>query len=231
MAIFSRGMSSIVTNRWLLAASAVVVALLAALATTLSVAAAAAASNPPGGDLTGCKGTVQSFDSSGKQIDTITFPSAVGSSSSSPFHVDSGGKVAHDGSSDNLILNNSWHVSVAGITVRSGGAPNKSHTQSDKGTDDVSKYMPFKVTGLYYAEFKLSGDGGSCSGNMWVKLVGSPVGTPAWIAGIVLAVLGVVGLYFLGRPSLGDPIAVIGQPTAPTMPPTSPGGGGNANIT
>jgi len=221
-------MSSIVTNRWLLAASAVVVALLAALATTLSVAAAAAASNPPGGDLTGCKGTVQSFDSSGKQIDTITFPSAVGSSSSSPFHVDSGGKVAHDGSSDNLILNNSWHVSVAGITVRSGGAPNKSHTQSDKGTDDVSKYMPFKVTGLYYAEFKLSGDGGSCSGNMWVKLVGSPVGTPAWIAGIVLAVLGLGGLFVVGRPSYGD--APVVPPAAPTMPPDSPGGS-NASVT
>lgn len=220
-------MSNLLTHRWLLAAGAVVVALLAALATTLSVAAAA--SNPPGGDLTGCKGTVQSFDSSGKQIDAIAFPDAVGSSSSNPFHVDSDGKVAHDGSSDSLILNNNWHVSIAGITVRSGSAPNKSHTQSDTGTDDVSKYLPFKVTGLYYAEFKLSGDGGSCSGNMWVKLVGSPVGTPPWIAGIALVVLGVVGLLFVGRPSYGP--TPTNSLAPPTMPPDSPGGGSNASVT
>lgn len=213
-------MGTLLAHKWLFAAVAIAGGLLAALASTFSVATAA---TTPGGDLTGCKGTVQSFDSSGKQIDSITFPSAVGSSSSKPFHADSNGKVVHDGSSDNLILNNSWHVDVAGITVRSGGAPNKSHTQSDQGTDKVSRYLPFKLTGLYYAKFELSGDGGSCSGNMWVKLVGSPVGTAPWVAGIVLAVVGVAGLYLLGRPSLGSTAAASPAVAGPT-------GGGNANV-
>ena len=45
-----------------------------------------------------------------------------------------------------------------------------------------------------------SGTGGSCAGDVWVKLAGSPVGSVLWILGVILIVIGVV-LLFVGRPS------------------------------
>ena len=54
----------------------------------------------------------------------------------------------------------------------------------------MSDWFPIDQPGLYYVEGSYSGTGGECSGDAWFKVIGSPVGSPAWIAGIVFAALG-----------------------------------------
>ncbi|MEN3273349.1 MAG: hypothetical protein V7636_2110, partial [Actinomycetota bacterium] len=39
-----------------------------------------------------------------------------------------------------------------------------------------------------------------CSGNAWVKIAGSPVGTIGWIAGLVFTVLGALGIARTAMP-------------------------------
>jgi hypothetical protein len=78
--------------------------------------------------------------------------------------------------------------------IKTGGSENAEGSRKAKGTVEVSDYLPFKVAGLYYVSGSLEGEGGTCAGNLWVKLTGSPIGTIPWIAGLGLAIVGVLGM-------------------------------------
>jgi hypothetical protein len=150
-------------------------------------------------DLTGCSGSGTAVTKTGAQIDTATAPSPK-ASPKYPFVVAYNGTVKYQGQSASLILNHHWHVSTFNVQVKSGGSANGSHKTTSSGTETVKNYLPVKLTGLFYVSGSISGNGGSCSGDVWVKLAGSPVGSVLWILGIILIVIGGV-LLFGGRPS------------------------------
>ena len=200
-------------------------------ATVALSAAPAGAVNLTGG----CQGQGTSFDKDHNQIMSATAPSAEPGTSGNPFLADYDGTVEYAGTGP-LMLDHHWEIKVFGIPVKSGGAPNGSHQTATIGVADVSDYLPFKITGVYYVSGEIHGDGGACSGNAYVKLLGSPVGTIPWIVAVGLIVVGVA----LGYASLPrakptatglaalEPVFVssAGPPPAPAiaqpMPPPVP---------
>ncbi len=185
----------------------------------------------------GCEGQGTSFDADHNQIMAATAPSAEPGTSGNPFLVDYDGTVEYAGTGP-LMVNHHWEVKVFGITVKSGGSPNGSRQTSTIGVADVSDYLPFKMTGVYYVSGDISGEGGACSGDAFVKLVGSPVGTIPWIVAIGLIVVGValgyaslprarpaaLGAIEAGGPSVAPPPGPppAPPPTPPPSPPPSP---------
>ncbi len=169
-----------------------VIALVAAV-TGLTAAPAAAVT------LTGgCQGTGRSLDADGNEIMTVTAPSAEPGTSGNPVLVDYDGTVEYAGSGP-LMVDHHWEIQVFGVTVKSGGSKNGSRQTSTDGVADVSDYLPFKITGVYYVSGGISGDGGSCDGNAFVKLIGSPVGTIPWIVALGFIVVG-LGLGYAALP-------------------------------
>ncbi|HVE76164.1 MAG TPA: hypothetical protein VND22_05305 [Actinomycetota bacterium] len=172
-------------------------------------------SDPAGATLIDCKGRAASTDSIGNPLDDVSAPGGPAASADNPFDVDLEGQVTYAGSSDSVIRNHNWQIRVFGIPVKSGGDPNERGKKDTRGTVDVSGYMPFRVSGLYLASGSISGEGGSCSGSVWLKLAGNPIGTIPWIVGLVLTLLGLYGL-FASRPAY---VARIGVPHVPLPPP------------
>ena len=143
----------------------------------------------------GCKAQGSSFDKDHNQIMAATAPSAEPGTSGNPFLVDYDGTVEYAATGP-LMLNHHWEIKVFGIPVKSGGAPNGSHQTGTVGIAKVSDYLPFKMTGVYYVSGEIHGEGGACSGNGYVKLLGSPVGTLPWIVALGLIVVGLALGYW-----------------------------------
>jgi len=177
--------------RRLAAAAGIALALLVIGASTAGAAAL-------GG---GCNGSATSTDGNGQQLDAVAAPGA-GGTGGNPFLVDVDGTVDYQGGTPGVFHNHSWHVDVFGITVKSGGSANGSNKSSTSGTEQVDDYLPLNAVGLYYVSGGITADEGSCSGSAWVKIVGSPVGTIGWIAGLVATVLGAAGLVGTAMPLL-----------------------------
>jgi hypothetical protein len=137
----------------------------------------------------GCAGAGVSLDGDGNELDTASAPGD-GGTSGDPFRVDYDGTVAYEGTTPGAFHNHSWHVEVFGITVKDGGSPNGNDEAATAGDADVSDYLPFDAPGLYYVSGGIDADEGACDGNAWVKIVGSPVGTIPWIAGVVSTAAG-----------------------------------------
>jgi hypothetical protein len=150
----------------------------------------------------GCKGTGVSKDGNDKQLDTASAPGQ-GGTKDDPFLVDQGGTVDYEGSSPAVFHNHSWHVDVSGATVQSGGSKNGTNQAGTSGTAKIDDYLPVNAVGLYKVTGGITATEGSCSGSAWVKLVGSPVLTVGWIAGIGFTVIGAAGLAFTARPIFG----------------------------
>lgn len=168
---------------------------------TAALAAAQTVSTGPNATevtLTGCSGTGTSLSSSGAPIQTATAPSGK-ASPTHPFRVAYNGTVHYQGKSAAVITNHHWHVSVFKIQVRSGGSRNTQQTDTSSGIEKVKKYLPFRLTGLFYVSGKISGTGGSCSGAVWVQLTGKAIGSVLWDVGVVLGVIGLL-LLAIGRP-------------------------------
>jgi hypothetical protein len=184
--------------------------------------------------LVGCNGTATSFDQNGKKVDsaaaaggkivdTNSHPPSPGATASNPFKVDGQGTVKYAGNSNSVITNHSWHVSVEGIKVRSGGSENGQKKTTDSGTVDVSDYNPLHLTGLVEVSGELSGTGGSCSGSGFVEITGNPLTSPlTWLA-LILFVLGLVMLVLslpTTTPAVQAPPAQV--PPAQAPPPEQP---------
>ncbi len=187
-------------------------------------AAVTALTAAPAGAVTltgGCQGTGRSVDAAGNEIMTVTAPSAEPGTSGNPALVDYDGTVEYAGSGP-LMVNHHWEVKVFGVTVKSGGSKNGSHQTSTAGVAKVSDYLPFKITGVYYVSGGISGEGGSCDGNAFVKLIGSPVGTIPWIVALGFIVVG-LGLGYAALPKAKVPALVATGPgTGPIEPPPEP---------
>ena len=173
----------------------------------------------------GCQGQGTSFDADHNQLMSATAPSAEPGTSGNPFLVDYDGTVEYAGTGP-LMVNHHWEIKVFGITVKSGGSPNGSQQTATIGVADVGDYLPFKITGVYYVSGEISGDGGACSGNAFVKLIGSPVGTIPWIVAIGLIAVG-LGLGYASfpraKPSYVPAVADGGPPIGPPPgPPPAP---------
>ena len=162
----------------------------------------------------GCEGSGASFDEDGEQLDEATAPSDDVGTEDNPFEVDYDGTVEWEGTTPAPFIDHTWHVDLFGVEVKDGGDENEGKKPGSSGTEIVEDYLPFKVTGLYYVSGEITAaEGGSCSGNMYVELVGSPVGTIPWLAGIVFTGLG-LALVFLSYPS-GTAVSIAPSSAGP----------------
>ncbi len=182
-----------------------IVGVLAALLLVLVPLGAAVAQNvdatgPGGADLTGCAGRANSSSAAAGAVGTVSSASGNPSSPSHPFVVDPNGSVSWQGSTDATITDNSWQVKSYGFPVRSGGGANDDQRTALAGQENVQDYLKAPVVGLFQVSGNLEGVGGTCTGSMWVKVDGSPLGTPAWIAAVLL-LLGGAGIVWFSRPS------------------------------
>ncbi len=144
--------------------------------------------------LSTCTLSIESTDASGAPLDTAQ-SGAPDSTASDPFKVDWEGQVGYTGSTTVVIKDYSYQVSVFGVPtpLRGGDANDDENTDGD-GSVRVSANSPFRVAGLYYVSGNYKGAGGECAGSGWFQLLGSPIGTVPWIAGVALTVLGALGL-------------------------------------
>lgn len=130
-----------------------------------------------------CTGSATSFDADGAQLDEVSAPGR-GGTSKDPFVVDPDGTVAYEGSTGVALHDHSWSVDVMGIAVKSGGSANEGDLVSTDGTVDVEDYLPVAAVGLFKVSASISASEGICSGSLWVKVDGSPVGTVPWLVGV-----------------------------------------------
>jgi len=146
--------------------------------------------------LTNCTVTLTSLDANGAQIDTATDGDTDGTRAN-PLLVDWDGSVEWAGTMGELVItDHTWGVSVFYVpTPESGSDANEDGETDGNGTVQVSDTLPFKVTGLFYVSGQISGTGGSCEGNGWVRLRGEAFGTiPFWL-GLGLIVVGLLLMW------------------------------------
>lgn len=141
----------------------------------------------------GCAGSATSLDADGNKLDEASAPGS-GGTKSDPFLVDTDGTITYEGTTPTVFHNHSWHVDVSGVEVKSGGSKNGTNQSGTDGEVKVDDYIPVSAVGLYKGTGGISADEGSCDGSVWVKVVGSPVGTVAWVAGAAASVIGGAGL-------------------------------------
>lgn len=174
-----------------------IAALLGAL-TPLSTAAAA--------DSNGCSWSVASLGADGNPVDEAAAPGA-GGTADQPLKVDPAGSIAWQGSTDTVITNGTWTVSVAGVQVLSGGAENAGNESSGTGTKDLSTIpgLSLLLSGSTKIPFsgKLTGAGGTCTGSGYIVGTGSLVSAPLFWAGLLASILGLLmaGWVLLGTTS------------------------------
>lgn len=163
-------------------------ALLVVLAMALLIPGSAAAF-----PLTNCTLELTSLDENGNAVDSSTGPSA-DATLDDPFLVDWDGSVVWNGTmGSQVIKNHSWHVDVFHFpTPLRGGDPNEDGDPNGDGTVDVSANAPFQLTGTFFVSGEISGEGGSCVGSGWFKIVGEPVGTVPFFLALVLLVGGAI---------------------------------------
>ena len=154
--------------------------------------------------LTGCSGTATSFDADGNQIDQATasdgkIVDADGKpvfTSANPFTVDNQGTVKYSGSSDAVITDHTWKITMFGTQLVSGGSPNASLTKDADGTFDIQKKVSVRFTGLVRVEGDVTGRGGSCAGDGYIEVQGNPFTSPVTWFGLLFAGFGALGLFF-----------------------------------
>jgi hypothetical protein len=192
-----------------------VVSIAAICAAGLMAAAPTASAFP----LNGCTMSVQSMRADGTILDNASGPGSAGTQDE-PLDVDSSASVTWSGTTGGQVIkNNSWHIEVFNLPLFRGSEPNADGDSSAEGTVDFGKDAPFRFTGLYFVSGGMRGDSGACDGSGWVKMIGDPIGTLPFFAGLVLAILGIVLLaWAVGRGSLlggvaGGLIASLGVAT------------------
>ena len=167
------------------------------------VAAAFASLVPPVSafPLDGCTMSVQSMRADRTVLDEASGP-GTDSTQDEPLDVASTGSVKWSGTTGSQVIkNNSWHIEVFYLpNLYRGSEANADGDTGAEGTVDFGKDAPFRFTGLYFVSGGIRGDGGACDGSGWVKMIGDPVGTLPFFAGLVLAILGIVLLGWAVRP-------------------------------
>lgn len=161
-----------------------------------AVATATSGANPQAGlafPLSGCTLQLTSLDVDGAPVDNAD-SGEVGASQEAPLQVQWNGTVSWSGDSGaQAIRSTSWHVEVFGLpTPLRGGDPNEDGDSSGEDSIRVSEAVPFRFTGLFHVSGQLSGEGGTCAGDGWVRVVGDPMSTLPFLVALALVLVGVV---------------------------------------
>lgn len=153
----------------------------------------------------GCEGQATSYRPNRRPtasvLDKANAPAAPGASSSDPFVVDRGGRIDWSGSTPVAFTHLHWWVDVDGVPALSGTSKNGSHTLSVSGfvrDADIPRWLG--LTGVFYVNGQISGTGGTCTGALYLKVMGDPATGPLLWVGIVFVLLG-IALLFGARPT------------------------------
>lgn len=163
----------------------------------------------------GCSGSVTSYDEDGAVLGSMSAPGS-GGTQSDPLPIDLGGSVDWEGSTDSVITDANWWLTVAGIRVGGGPAENADGETSRSGSQDLpdllgsvswllSDSMAIPVAGEF------TGKGGTCTGSAWITGTGSPTSSPLLYAG---AGLGLIGLLMGVGVFVGTKAAAVGAVAA-----------------
>lgn len=146
-------------------------------------------------DATGCSGSVVSTDVTGAVIGKASAPGD-GGTQADPLPIDPQGKVAWKGSTDSVITDADWSVSIMGVTALSGTFANAEGLDASAGVQDLAA-LPSGVTWALQGSQvipvsgSISGTGGSCTAEGYITGTGSPTSAPMFYAGAGAAVVGV----------------------------------------
>jgi hypothetical protein len=168
---------------------------LAALA-LVAVALVIGSVQPPAGlafPLSGCQLTITSLDANGSLIGSAVDGGADGSQAE-PLQVSWDGTVSWSGSTGaQPIPGASWHVDVFGLpTSLRGDDPEQDGGVSGEGSIRINDAVPFPFTGLFHVSGELSGEGGTCMGEGWVRVSGDPMSTLPFLVSLALILVGAV---------------------------------------
>jgi hypothetical protein len=146
--------------------------------------------------LSDCTVELTSVDAAGAELDTA-IGGAADSTQADPFKVDWDGEVDWIGTTGTQVIkDSSWGVSIFNIpTPLSGTEANEDADKDGDGTVDVGVNLPLRMTGLFFVSGRITGDGGSCGGSGWMRLVGDPLGSTLFWLGLVLIILGLLALW------------------------------------
>jgi hypothetical protein len=164
------------------------------ISVAIGLLAAFAGQTPAGAaSASGCNGTATSQKGSGGRLDQAAAPGA-GGTSDHPFEIAYDGSVSYRATTDDALEGGSWNVKSSVFTF--GGDVGGTDT-SQSGTEKISDHVPFTVPGLYKVTITAGAPGKTtCSVTGWIRIIDSPVGSPLWIAALVMIVLGIPLLYF-----------------------------------
>ena len=163
----------------------------------------------------GCSGSVTSYDESGAVLGTMSAP-GTGGTRSDPLPIDLGGSVDWEGSTNTVITDANWWLTVGGVRVGGGPAENADGETSKSGTQDLPDLLgaaSWLLTGSMAIPVagQFSGEGGTCSGNAWITGTGSATSSPLLYAG---AGLGVIGMLMGVGVFVGTKAAAVGAVSA-----------------
>lgn len=156
------------------------------------VGPAGAADPPAGAAIDGpCTVMAMSGDSAGTQLDELDGPAT--SDAANPFDVDPKGRVAWSGTGP-AITNGTYQLTIYGLPIWSGNIDNPGGKTSAEGTLDLASILPIDLVGVVQVGGSVKGGGGSCSGDAWIRISGDPLTSIPGLAGIGLAVIGLLGV-------------------------------------
>lgn len=151
-------------------------------------------------EATGCSGAVTTFDASGAVLGSVDVPGE-GGTQADPLPVDPAGTVEWSGSTEQVITNGTWSLTVGGVRVAGGEAENADGETTAGGTESLAEAlgpvqwvlrgsMAIPVSGRF------SGDGGTCQGSGWITGTGPATSSPIFWAGLALGATGL--MMFIG---------------------------------
>jgi hypothetical protein len=162
----------------------------------VALAMAMGAVDPPASlafSLSGCTLTIASLDAAGAAVDGVS-GAGPDATQVAPLQVHWDGTINWSGATGSqAVTGTSWHVDVFGLpTPMRGGDENVNGTTTADDSIRLSQAVPFRFTGLLHVSGQLSGDGGRCSGEGWVRVLGDPVSTLPFLVALALVLVGVV---------------------------------------
>ncbi|MCV2395733.1 hypothetical protein OEB99_15565 [Actinotalea sp. M2MS4P-6] len=148
----------------------------------------------------GCSGSVTTTDAAGAELGSVEVPGP-GATQADPLPVDPAGTVVWSGSTDAVITNGSWSITVGGVRVASGDLENADGETSAGGTENLADaFAPIawalRGSMVIPVSGTLTGDGGSCHGSGWITGTGAVTSSPIFWSGLGLGVIGL--LMFIG---------------------------------
>ena len=165
---------------------------LAALAGATLVLATLARPGPARAfELDGCTLSLRATSAAGEVVSEAAGPGS-GGTVDNPFVIDPGGRIDFSGATNATVTNHEWQVSVYGFPIASGSFPNPEGLREESGTVALAGLPAERLPGLYFVSGYLVGEGGGCRGSGWVRVAGDAVGSPAWLIGTALLIVGVL---------------------------------------